>query len=210
MRLYLLPALLLLCGVAAAQNPVISLRPSDLVLGKDAVYRRGIYTVTVPKHPNPPNGTRGVVLKLDPKKVAGKAIRYRAEMRWRGIGSDTSGSHIGGKILGSLRNFAGVGSWTASPSLVGTEEKWQEVSYFCQYPRALKSASITFGIQQGWGVLEFRNPTMEILPAAKPFQVPAGFVCEYSSTVKELPARRGVMSPIPQKITGQDIRDLGK
>lgn len=209
MRLYLLPALLLLCGVAAAQNPVISLRPSDLVLGKDAVYRRGIYTVTVPKHPNPPNGTRGVVLKLDPKKVAGKAIRYRAEMRWRGIGSDTSGSHIGGKILGTHHNTAGVGSWTASPSLLGTEQEWQEVSYFCQYPRALKSASITFGIQQGWGVLEFRNPTMEILPATKPFPVPADFVCEYSPAVKELPARRGVMSPIPEKITVQDIHDLG-
>lgn len=209
MRLYLLSALLL-CGAVMAKNPSTPLTPSELTLGKDAVFHDGIYTVTVPKHPNPPNETRGVSLRLDPKKVAGKAIRFRAEMRWRGIASDTTGRHIGGKILGSLRNFAGVGSWTASPSLVGTEEKWQEVSYFCQYPRALKSASITFGIQQGWGVLEFRNPTMEILPAAKPFQVPAGFVCEYSSAVKELPARRGVMSPIPQKITGQDIRDLGK
>ena len=169
----------------------------------------GVYTVTVPKHPNPPNGTRGVVLKLDPEKVAGKAIRYRAEMRWRGIGSDTTGPHIGGKILGTYHNTAGVGSWTASPSLVGTEEKWQAVSYFCQYPRALKSASITFGIQQGWGMLEFRNPTMEILPATKPFPVPADFVCEYSPAVKELAGRRGVMSPIPEKITVQDIHDLG-
>ena len=123
MRLYLLSALLL-CGAVMAKNPSTPLTPSELTLGKDAVFHDGIYTVTVPKHPNPPNGTRGVVLKLDPKKVAGKAIRYRAEMRWRGIGSDTSGSHIGGKILGTHHNTAGVGRWTASPSLLGTEQEW--------------------------------------------------------------------------------------
>ncbi|UKI29763.1 MAG: hypothetical protein L6W00_17105 [Lentisphaeria bacterium] len=62
---------------------------------------------------------------------------------------------------------------------------------------------------RGGGVLEFRNPTMEILPATKPFPVPADFVCEYSPAVKELAGRRGVMSPIPEKITVQDIHDLG-
>ncbi len=209
MRTYLLPVLLLCCSVTA-QNRQLSLAPADLTLREYAVYRDGIYTVTVPRHSNPPNETRGVVLKLDPGRVAGKTIRYRAEMRWRGIGSDTTGKHVGGKILGVYHNTAGVGRWTASPSLIGTEENWQEVSYVCQYPRALKSASITYGIQQGWGVLEFRNPTMEILPAAKPFPVPPGFVCEYSPAVKEQPVRRGVMSPVPEKITEQDIRDLGK
>ena len=200
---------LLFCGTVLAQNSARPLKPSDLMLGKDAVYRNGIYIVTVPQCTNPPNETRGVTLKLNPRKVAGKAIRYRAQMRWRGIGSDTTGKHIGGKILGFYRNSAGVGSWNASPSLVGTREEWQEISFFCMYPRALKQASVTFGIQQGWGILEFRNPSMEIIPTAEPFPVPKGFRCDYSPEVRRGPVRRGVMSPVPQKITIQDIHDLG-
>lgn len=205
----LLLSALAICMATLAYGQARPLEKSELILGKDAVWHNGIYVVTVPKHPNPPNETRGVVLKLNPQQVAGRTICFRARMRWYDIGSDINGSHVGGKILGYYANLMGVGSWTASRSLVGTEKAWQEISYVCQFPRALKEVEITFGIQQGWGTLEFRDPIMEVMPVAPMLSMPENFTCDYSPAVRNLPMRRGVMSPVPGKITIQDIHDLG-
>ncbi len=190
---------------AAGPEPIPA---AQLELGKDAAYCDGIYTVTVPLTANLPNVTRGVRFGLDPRRFAGQSVRFCAEMRYRDIGSDTTGQHVGGKILGAYQNAFEVASYTASRSLLGTDQSWQTVSYFCEYPAGMKSGSVVFGLQQAWGTLEFRNPTMEFFASEKSIALPDNFVCEYSAAVAGQAPLRGMMSPPPNRITGQDIRDI--
>ena len=95
--------LLLLGAVSAGVLPVaaevVPLSVSQLKTGPESTYRNGVFTVTLPRVPHTVNETRGVSVELDPVKFRGKSIMVQAEMRCRGIGSDLSQRHVGGKIL---------------------------------------------------------------------------------------------------------------
>ncbi len=200
---------LILClGGLAALQAAEPLQPSDFNLDGNSTFHDGVFTVTIPKTPGITNETRGIRLKRA-AKFAGKSVRIRAEMRWRNIESDAVGPHVGGKILSAFRKADGSAEYYFSRILTGNSKDWEEVSTFCSFPADLKSASVAFGIQQAWGVLEIRNPTWEyVLMPQNSIKLPENFRCEYSPAVKAWPIRRGVMSPVPKRITEQDIRDL--
>ena len=206
--------LLLLGAVSAGVLPVaaevVPLSVPQLKTGPESTYRNGVFTVTLPRVPHTVNETRGVSVELDPVKFRGKSIMVQAEMRCRGIGSDLSQRHVGGKILWFYRNAGGARIFSSTP-LLGDEEQWKTVSVFCEFPANIQSAGLVFGIQQGWGTLEFRNPRYEVVRNdADAEMLPEGFRCEFSPALRKQSARRGVMSPPPRRIRAEDIQELGR
>lgn len=184
---------------------------SDFEMTKHGSFSNGIFTVSVSPEPHIPNQTLGMKLQFKKAKFAGKSVRFSAQMRCRDINSDSTGPHIGGKILTAYSNSAGIASYYSSKGLTGTHDEWQNVSCFCSFPADMKSAAVVFGIQQGWGTLEFRNPTYEIVSGkTTKISIPDGFSCKYTEEIAKRPAMRGVMSPPPNRITEQDIHDMAQ
>ncbi len=183
---------------------------SEFKFRPETTYENGIYTVYIYKRPEIENETVGVMWKISPQKYAGKVVRISAEVRTEGIASDTKGAHVGAKILITCVNQGGGCTWFPSQILSGTHSEWQKISAVCSVSDSLKTIGVVFGIQQAWGKLEFRNPTIEVMEDKNALSVPEGFRCEYSDEVAKLPPMRGVMSPAPHKIGEQDIRDLAE
>ena len=200
---------LLLTGLIYGQD-IIPVPPSELRLRPETTFENGIYTVYIYPRPEIENETVGVMWKLSPQKYAGKTIRISAEMRTEGIASDNKGQHVGAKILITCINPGGGCTWFPSRILTGTHPKWEKVSAVCSVSGNLKSVGVVFGLQQAWGKMEFRNPTIEVLKEKTVVSVPKGFKCEYSERFAKLPPMRGVMSPSTFRITEQDIRDLAR
>lgn len=206
--------LLLLITLSACVFPaaadVVSLPASLLKTGPETSYQNGIFTVSLPRVQHTVNQTRGATVVLDPAKFRGKTILVRAEMRCKGIESDVSGRHVGGKILVHYRDLQGNFYFSSMPPLLGDEEQWKNITVLCDFPKNIQAATLVFGIQQGWGTLEFRNPRYEELNVSEAETLPEGFQCEYSPALQKQPVRRGVMSPPPNRICAEDIRELGR
>jgi len=185
----------------------IALPPKMFDLGEFARIKGDSIVVTIPQTPNITNQTRGAVLRIDPRHLLGKAGVFRAEVRTREIDSDAKGPYWGGKILSIYDSAAGI-TYHGTDMLRGSSD-WQPVSFSCPF-NVQGNIEVVYGIQQGWGTIEFRNPTLEITEKTRfvDIKLPAGFRCEYTSELRNAPVRRGIMSPVPDRITGQDIRDL--
>ncbi len=125
------------------------------------------YVVRVAKRENMPNTTAGIVFKPSVKQIAGKVVSFSADMRCTGIASSAAGDHVGGKILISFKCGSGM-RFYATPSLTGTADEWKNFSRRLEIPADAADLSVTFGIQQGWGTLEVRNPRMDILSCGLP------------------------------------------
>ncbi len=135
------------------------------------------YVVRVPQRSNIPNTTAGLNFTPDVRQLAGKTVTFSADLKSSGIGSDASGSHVGGKILIACRDSSGYTGYLATKSITGTSDDWQNCSIEVNVPANAVSLNVVFGIQQGWGTLEIRNPRMDYdAPAAKssgPALIPA-------------------------------------
>ncbi len=125
------------------------------------------YVVRVAKRNDIPNTTAGLVFKPDMKLIAGKAVKFSADLRSIGIASDVSGEHVGGKILISYKDGSGM-RFYATPSLTGTSAEWQNFSHKLEIPADAAELTVTFGIQQGYGTLEVRNPRMDFVTFGLP------------------------------------------
>ncbi len=196
--------------VPKANGEPITLTPNMFDLGKFASEKGDGIVVTVPETPGISNATRGAVLRLNTKSLLGKKCTFRAEVRTSGVATDARNPFWGGKILMVHNQISGT-RYDGSSTCRGTSD-WQEIS--CSFkPETAQTANATFGIQQGWGTIEFRNITLEISePENAKFidvELPADFRCEYTPEVANAPMRRGFMSPPPANLSEQDIRDLG-
>jgi hypothetical protein len=120
------------------------------------------YVVRVPKRPKMNNTTAGVTFSPDCKEIAGKQIRFSAEMRYSDIGSDVTGSHVGGKILVAFSD-GGATRYVTTPALMGTSKEWKTYSLNVEVPVDVKTFSVAYGIQQAYGTLEVRNPRMDFV-----------------------------------------------
>ena len=172
-------------------------------------FANNILSVTVDKTPKIANATLGATLNIPPKQLVGKGIRFRGEVRFENLASDAGGPHWGGKILAS--NFRqGTYNFFVTPRLRGTQKEWQPISLECTFPADQQSAHVVFGIQQGWGKIEFRNLVYETYPIAPitKVKVPANFKQQYTARVTNDGPRRGVMSPPWAKLSEKDIHDL--
>lgn len=170
--------------------------------------------VEIPKKKNITNETRGGELVLDMDSMKNKLVCIRGEFRYQDIGSDTSGAHVGAKLLCDFSAPYSGRKFAFSPSFTGSCSEWKEIAVYCPLTEFTSSARIILGIQQGWGKVEFRNLTAEVISPTdsgpSDYSVPKGFKCEYSQWLLDAPRRRGFMSPPPGLITERDIRDLGK
>ena len=193
------------------------LEEKDFLLGEFTVdggkvnvtHDNGIFTVEIPEQPDISNETRGAVFNLPLKKLLGKGMQIRGEVRFEKIGGPAGNQHFGGKIL-VYNSKAGVKNFFVSPTLRGSRQEWQPVTLYCNFPANIDDAQIVFGIQQGWGKLQFRNITIEEFPIApvSNIKLPENFRCEYTDRVTQDIPRRGVMSPAWIRLTEQDIHDL--
>ena len=134
----------------------------DLVCDGNSKKTADGYVVRVPKRPQMTNTTAGVTLSPDCKEIAGKQIRFSAEMRYTDIGSDATGNHVGGKILVAFNN-GGATRYVTTPALVGTSKEWKTYSLNVEVPVDVKTFSVAYGIQQAYGTLEVRNPRMDFV-----------------------------------------------
>jgi len=216
----LLPAI---CALCAAALPLfggeeIPLGEKDFHLGEFSIgggkfnvrCDNGVFTVEIPEQPGISNETRGAVFKLPLEKLLGKGLQIRGEVRYENIGFDKGNPHSGGKIL-VYNGKAGVKNFFVSPTLKGTRNEWQPVTLYCNFPADIDDAQIVFGIQLGWGKLQFRNMTIEEFPIApiSDIKLPEDFKSEYTDRVTRNTARRGVMSPAWKRLSEKDIHDLG-
>ena len=207
-----------LCAfVAALSAAEIPLTAKDFVLGNRTAgsvkyqvsFDDGVLTVMISPSPKIGNATLGAVLNIPVQKMRGMGVRFRGEVRYENIASDAGGPYWGGKILAS--NFRqGVYNFFVSPVMRGTQTEWQPVSLECSFPEDQQSVHVVFGIQQGWGKLQFRNLVYETYPVAPvtSVKVPENFVQKYTDRVKQDVRRRGVMSPAWKNLKEQDIHDL--
>ena len=183
---------------------------SELDLGMYTKSKGNGFAVTIPVTPNIGNDTRGAVLRIPKEKLGGKEIVIQAEMRTNNVASDAVGGHVGAKILIVSTGSTGGNFYDFSSSAVGTTP-WKKVTAKCSVPPdGLEKMTIIFGIQQGWGTVEFRNIRIKIAEKERllGFRTPEGFRCQYSHAVKNQPMMRGFMTPIPRLITEKDIRDM--
>ncbi len=196
--------------VQSANGEPLTLTPDMFDLGNFAGVKDGSVVVTVPKTPGITNQTRGAILRINPKHLLGKVCTFRAEVRTTDVATDAKNPFWGGKILIIHQNIAGTRYDGSSPYRGSSD--WKEISAAFT-PSLAQEATVTFGIQQGWGTIEFRNMTLEISEPRTTklidVDLPAGFRCEYTPEVANAPMRRGFMSPAPADISEQDIRDLG-
>lgn len=185
----------------------ISLSKNDVEMGKFGTYQNGVFIVNIPKTPGISCETRGITFRLPLKKFEGKWCTFRAELRATNIQSDVTDPYWGGKILGFSRSLD-TSTFFTDAILRGNTD-WKKVSIFCDFPPELETGWVCFGIQQGWGKLEIRNIEYEFYtPPSR--QCPENFRCEYSPEIQNLPMYRGMMSPVPNKITKEDIQELGR
>ena len=193
----------------------VVMTPKDFILGKQnfggvtfsTSHHNGVYKVDIPPTPAISNNTRGIQL-VNLRRFAGKNVWFRADMRCREIASHQTGSHVGGKILSY---FKADGSYVffSTTTLNGDQPHWQSVELYCSFPADSSDIGLTFGIQQGYGILEFRNPTYEIVePPQTSIKIPPNFKCEYTERVTGNVRRRGVMLPAWEQVTEKHIEDL--
>ncbi len=216
-KLSLLFFALLLTLLPLKGGEEIKLQDKDFKLGEFSIAGgkfkvtadKGIYTVEIPEQHGITNETRGAVFNLPLKNLLGKGLQIRGEVRYENIRFDKGNPHSGGKIL-VYNGKAGVKNFFVSPLLKGTQKEWQPVTLYCNFPANIDDAQIVFGIQQGWGKLQFRNITIEEFPIAPltRVKVPANFKQQYTARVTNDVPRRGVMSPPWAKLSEKDIHDL--
>ncbi|MBQ8753593.1 MAG: metallophosphoesterase [Lentisphaeria bacterium] len=126
----------------------------------DVVHNGGVWSISIAPQKQISNGTRGAELRLPLEKISGKTIILRAQMRSHGISSHIEAKHVGGKILGVVT--AGKKTrYIGSDPITGNSE-WREVYTVIPIPADAEKASFFFGIQQGWGTLEFKDVVCEI------------------------------------------------
>jgi len=207
-----------LCATVVSLSAVeIPLTAKDFILGEriegkvkyHVSFDSGVLTVIIPPTPDIGNATYGATLNIPNPKLVGKGVRFRGEVRYENITSDAGGPHWGAKIMvTNLRQ--GVYNFFVTPAMRGTKSEWQPISLECNFPEDQQSAHVIFGIQQGWGKLEFRNLVYEAFPIAPitKVKVPANFKQQYTARVTQDVPRRGVMSPPWARLTEQDIHDL--
>ena len=82
-------ALLSLFAITAATAAPIP--ASNIRLGANGSRNGNVYTVTVPQKEGIANQTVGLQYSPDRKAIAGKMIRFSAELKYSGIASDDSG-----------------------------------------------------------------------------------------------------------------------
>ncbi len=138
-------------------------RPSGCIKTGEDEYRVG-----VARRANISNTTAGMVFAPDVRKIAGKVVRFSADMRCNEIASDAEGNHVGGKILVVCKDSAGRLKFYGTKPMTGTVSDWQNQSVTVPLPVDAKEVSVTFGIQQGWGQLGVRKPGMDILTCGLP------------------------------------------
>ncbi len=158
------------------------------------------------------NETRGATLALDMEKMKNKYLCVRAEVRYTDVGSDTTGAHVGVKLLNDIVTPYAGRKFAFSPSLTGSSNGWKKLAVYCPLTDFTSESRVIFGLQQAWGKAEFRNITAEVLcptdAGPQCYSVPEDFKCEYTDAVKNLPPHRGFMTVAPFRLTEQDIRDL--
>lgn len=165
-----------LCMLCTAALPLFGgeetpLGEKDFQLGEFTVnggkvkvtHDKGVFTVEIPEQPGISNETRGAIFKLPLKNLLGKGLQIRGEVRYENIAFDRGNQHSGGKIL-AYNGKVGVKNFFGSPTLKGSRNEWQPVTLYCNFPADIDDAQIVFGIQQGWGKLQFRNITIEEFP----------------------------------------------
>ena len=153
----------------------LKLQQSDFVLINGVQHRYktavdckdGLFSVQIDPQKQISNGTRGAELKLPLDKIRGKNIILRAKMRGIGIDSNVDANHVGGKIL-AVVTAGGKTRYIGSQTVIGDTD-FQDVYVVCPIPANAEKASFTFGLQQAWGRLEFKEPVCE-------FDAPAGVV----------------------------------
>ena len=212
-------AFLALCTAVVSLSAVeIPLTAKDFILGErtagkvkyNVTFNNGILTVMISPTPRISNGTYGATLNIPIEKLRGMGVRFRGEVRYENVTSDAGGPHWGAKILASNKR-QGVYNFFVTKVMRGTQKEWQPISLECNFPEDQPAAHVVFGIQQGWGKLEFRDLVYETFPVAPitKVKVPANFKQKYTARVTEDVPRRGVMSPAWARLTEQDIHDLG-
>lgn len=164
------------CFVLLLVFCVGNLRAEELILGeKDftlvdgiqqaaktrVTHTDGIFKIEIQPTRKIVNGTRGAVLNVPLEKLCGKTVRFSLQARCSGITSDTVGSHVGGKLLIEVRSPQGT-RYYGSFTLTGSVREWEDLSILCSIPQNAERVIMVAGIQQGWGVMEFRNPVLEI------------------------------------------------
>lgn len=163
-KLFVWGICLLCCGNAGAEL----IPPKEIVVPAGCSRVSGSeYIVRVPKRSNIPNTTAGLVFTPDMKQIAGKAVCFSADLRCKDIASDAEGEHVGGKLLVSYRDGSGM-RFFATPSLTGTAAGWKNYSRRLEIPADAEDLTVTIGIQQGWGTLEVRNPSMDFVTFGLP------------------------------------------
>jgi glycoside hydrolase family 5 len=151
--------------VSSLCNAVADVIPSSELMRPAGCLKTGEneYMVGVAKRNNISNTTPGLLFTPDIKMVAGKAVVFSADMRCSGIASDAKGEHVGGKILVSYKDSSGRMRFYATKSMIGTIPEWHKQFIKLNIPADAENLAIIFGIQQGWGKLEVRNPRMDIV-----------------------------------------------
>ena len=212
-----------LCMLCTAALPLFGgeetpLGEKDFQLGEFTVnggkvkvtHDKGVFTVEIPEQPGISNETRGAIFKLPLKNLLGKGLQIRGEVRYENIAFDRGNQHSGGKIL-AYNGKVGVKNFFGSPTLKGSRNEWQPVTLYCNFPADIDDAQIVFGIQQGWGKLQFRNITIEEFPIApiSDIKLPKNFKCKYTARVTGDVPRRGVMTPPWGRFSEKDVHDLG-
>ena len=196
-------------GAAKATIPLDRILP-----GQYCKIKGNILSVTIPKRIPMPNETLGGFLALDLKNMRDKVIKVSGKLRYD-VASDVTGYHIGAKVLSTSydQNSGGKPSWFDSTPLVGKSEEWKDFAAYIPIYATTTSVDLIFGMQQSWGNAEFRDLTLEAvapIDGTPGYMIPDHFKCEYSPEVLAAAPRRGFMTPVPGRITADDVREMGK
>lgn len=220
-------------GILEVRNPEMELvafgLPADgaktmipmeaVIAGRNASINGGVISVNVPKRIPTPNQTLGAMVVLELENMREKIVKVSGQLRY-GVDTEITvprvAPHIGAKVLATSfdRNSGSKPSWYFSDSCFGSSDgEWKDFSAYIKVYDSTSAVNLIFGIQQGWGKADFRNLSLEVVcpvDGTPSYEIPEGFKCEYSPEVLAADVRRGFMSPVPGRITADDIREMGR
>ena len=116
-------ALLSLFAVTAATAAPIP--TSRIGLNANTVKSGNVYIVTIPKKAGIANQTIGLQFCPDRNTIAGKLVRFSAEIKYSNIASDATGAHVGAKLLVSFKEHNRM-KFFSTASLTGSCDEWKK------------------------------------------------------------------------------------
>lgn len=166
----------------------------------------GVFKISLP--PNAKEKKAVVDFPVNLKKYGGKSLYFEADVKaanvskpdkkWNGIKFMLHFQH------GEKKDKV----WNSAKCDTGTFA-WKRVSFNSSIPEGAKNATLSIGLQDSTGTVEFKNISYRVFEYEK-IPLPENFKAEYSARVKDMPQLRGFMCvPRYDKKHFEDMRALG-